>query len=910
MNIAQSPWWRCTGAVIAAALTLVTSAADVRVELMTRGQVTLLTEELSRSTLPPGQQRLLLDVARLVLDSLGRGPGAALDSTERSKLLAALASGAEVAAAEKIDPELAEQVAAVIIARLVEPRLSVLEYWEQDGTVRRRISAEVAPSASAAIALLQSAEAQWQARSEALAAKITTVDSPEAAMYEQVLLRQRSASYTRWMAEYARLLTMAPTDARRAATAKQAIDALQEFSADGSGVEAVVRGRIGKYWLLAGDAAAATAALNSAATSGGAAAQQYDARYFLAVAALKAGDIPAARRKLAELRTFAADKFATANESVTSGLRAAEWMLEYRLETASDNDVAARSSLVKLVTQRPDLAELVQAQLLEGIKDGDLRTVDTDVLLMLARAAMSQRAASSADAQASRQQMLARGIAACDEILRRSRIIGAEAAISAESQREALLIRGQLMAAVSDSPAAVTAMLDFIERYPDHPDAPRVLDTASGAVARLRANAQADKDIDAAYGRLLALAVGRPFDRQELRYEYGRWLLTADTLGPARYRNAMEQFSRVPKTDSNYHASILSRLIVAKQWLENAEIKLSPTDKAALVKLTSDLATQLEADRAPQRAAGWLLASDVARRHGTASGKPGDPRTALAMLDRVDTSIASGLPRSLVSQVLSLRVSLLMELGENQAAGQAVLGLLALGDGSAQADVLIALLGRLEADMAEALSAGDAAKARQMARQRTELAAGLAVSANANSATADQARKYRLDLFHAEAARAEAGLVENADARKASAQQALQMYDLLAAPELQRRWQQATGRTGADPLVDMGQAVLRLQLGVETDASRQVLAKLLEGRLLGSAMIEAPDGGLRPNSRWWDATLALYEANTALALATSDTTAKANLLAAVRRLYVVHGQTPGGALYAGRVARLLAMLES
>jgi hypothetical protein len=77
----------------------------------------------------------------------------------------------------------------------------VLEYWEEDGELRRRVSAEVAPVAGAAVALLVAAEVQWKAQAEVLAAKITTVESPEASMYERVLSRQRGANYTRWMTE-------------------------------------------------------------------------------------------------------------------------------------------------------------------------------------------------------------------------------------------------------------------------------------------------------------------------------------------------------------------------------------------------------------------------------------------------------------------------------------------------------------------------------------------------------------------------------------------------------------------------------------------------------------------------------------------------------------------------------------
>lgn len=906
MNAARSQWRRLAGAVLLAASlpALSASSADVRVELMSRGQATLLEEELSRSTLPTGQRRLLLDVTRLVLDGIGRGPGAALAESERSRLLAAVSSGAQVAAVEKIAPELAEQVAAVIIARLVEPRLSVLEYWPEDGAVRRRVSAEVAPAAAGAIALLIAAEEQWKAQAEVLAAKITTVDSPEAATYERVLAQQRSATYTRWMAEYAQLLTMDAADARRPAAAKKAIAALQEFAADGSGVEAAVRARVGKYSLLAGDSTAAAEALESAAAKGGAPSQEYDARYFLVVAALQGGDVPAARQRLAGLRAFGAVKFG-GDHAALDRLRAAEWMLEYRIEAAAGNDAAARGALVSLVTQRPDLVELVQAPLLAGIKDGDLRTVDTDVLLMLARAAMSQRTVAPGDNDRSRLQLLTQGVAATEEVLRRAGVIGGEASVPADARREALLLRGQLLAGGRDTASAAAAMLDFIERYSADAEAPRLLDAASGVVARLRATSSADNDVAKVYGRLLTVAVNRPFDRQELRYEYGRWLMAADELGIARYRSAMEQFARVPQNDGNYQAATLSRIVVAKQLLDSTDVKFPAADRAALVKMTAELGGQLEQQQAPQRAAGWLLAADVARRHGIIDGKPGDTRTALTMLGKVDTSAAGGLPRALASQVLSLRVSLLMETGDNQAAGRSVVELLALGDGVTQADVLVVLLGRLEGDMAEALAAGDVAKARQMARQRTELAAGLA-----SSTGADEARKYRLDLFCAEAARAEASLVEGAEARKAAARQVLQMYDLTAAPAVQRRWQQTSGREGVDPLVEMGQAVLRLELGLQTEPSREVLARLLEGRLLGSAMVEAEDGDLRPNGRWWDATLSLYEANAALARQTDDAAAKATLLAAVRRLYVVHGQMPGGAMYAGRVARLLAMLES
>ena len=906
-----------------------TESPKVAVELAARGQVTLLREELATGQWSEGQRKLLQDVAALVLDASGNvgrtdstgtstGKSApALTVAERGKLLAGVASAAEVSAAEKIDPAVAEQLAAVIIARLVEPRLAVLEYWEQDGTVRRRVAAEVAPVASAAVLLLQSSADQLRTAADGLSQKITTIDSPAAAEYERVMLRQRGASYTRWMAEYARLLAMETSDPRRAEGAKQAIAALEEFAVDGSGVEMIVRTRIAKYQLLAGDATAAAKAVQAAlVATGGGPGLQYDARYVGVVAAIKSGEYVAARGKLAELRTFGRQAFGDGSAAVV----AAERMLEYRLEAAAGQPEAARAALMKLVADRPDLIELVQTPLLAGMADGDLRSVDAEVLLLLARSARQQ---SSGDGQA-RQEIVGKGIAAADEIIRRADpLLAAQSRPQPSAVREAMLARGILLAESSGSDPgrgvlAASALLDFVTAHPADEDASAALNTAGSVVARLRQLAPGDAKVDLVYGRLLAVAVGQPFDRGELRYEYGRWLMgqaaaagSATQAGnAAKFRMAMEQLARVPRSDANHSAAVLSRILCVKQLLDSGIVS-SAAERLTLATSAGELAAQLEKDRAGQRVAGWLLAADVVGRHGGREAA-GDPAGALAMLAHVDTSGAAGaegLSRGLVGQVLSLRVSLLMETGQNEAAGKAVLELLAQDSSQAQADVLVMLLQRLEADMSRALASDDLINARRMARQRSELAAGLAAGLVA-SGGGEEMQRYRLALFHAEATRAEVPLAESAQARQAKGQAALGLYDTLAAERSQAVWRQASGRQGLDPLVEMGQAVLKLELGRETEASRAVLSRLLEGRLLGSAMVEGDDGALRPNSRWWDATLALYEANAKLVIDAGDRAAKQDLLSAVQRLYVLYGEQPGGAVYGARVGRLRAMLGS
>ena len=892
-------------------------------DLASRGLTSLLDRALDVNNVPPAQRDGLKTLVSLKQLSTSR-----LSSAQRQALVAKIAAGLEAALPAMNDPRTMMQQATALLQYGVERDVNTLEYWGENP----RTQAALRPVVEAVVKLLDKTAAEAQTQATALSNQIGNPNDPKARQWEQMSDLQTASAYTRHMVDYYLALALDPKDARRGEVTKEGIEFLKQYDNADSTVQPVVRLRIGKLHLARGDFDQAKEVFGSIIagkdiTPAPDAGQQWEAKYFTAVADLLAHKMPEVQQELNDLVAWQQANLPK-DKAAQDGAAAAASMLQYRIHSLNAElgktddakklaNAEAVKVLIDLVNRRPDLRGVIYDQLLSHLPpDADLKTLD--VLLLQGFVARADEERQRPDNEKPDVKALERGIDAAREVLRRWK--AAPTSVNAQLADTDALVLGFLLERLGRHAEAAEAMLDYLTDFGKDPNnASLALENALAIIGKLRSDpATADQPaVVHAYERVLPIAIKPPFSRKEFAYEYARRLQLS-----GKYKEAIEYFHQMPANDKRIASARFFEMVALQQQLDEEPVNSPdrPRLAAEFAKLLDEVRSRLttamntaltDQERLQYRSMlvrTTLVAADAARRDQN------DPRKTLQLLENFE-SIAKGLPNEneLVGNVLYTRVQAYMALDDSNAATQALVALLKSKGGGEGAGIVYHLLEKLNAELEHARQTGDHARMLVLARNRAKLSGFLVDWARNNAVPNIKKFTYRYSVFDAATKHMAANLETDPAARKAGLEAALKLYRQLEAPEnaeLYRATLDANSpeRNYPDPAVLLGIGLIAYDLGDYAEAQKR-LGTLLTDRKLGTPTIAVEENGqtkINQNDQYWEATLKLMQSNIALAQSgdASAAAAKTETINYLKQLYIRWGREVGGKRWAPEFEKL------
>jgi hypothetical protein len=877
----------------------------VMAELANRGLSNLLQREFQLNHTPQSQQQAmaaLMSVRQLA------DPAANLTFAQRQAMLESVSKGIDAALPSITDPTMLMQIAQQMVSTSVDPDINALEYFGGNPATRSRVR----PVVETVLKIYAQAARIAAARADDLANHLTPSDDAGAKRWQQIDELRNLATFNGYMVDYDLCLALEESDPARFELADKAIAGLKAYDNNDSAVQAAVRNRIGKLNLAKGDYGSAMAVFQQVIDNSSAEikpaptlAEQYEARYFLAVAQVSAGQLDAAQQSADALEPWQHRNLDAAQQK---GADAALSMLQYRLGTAradaaTDPDEKKRQNdaavavLMALLRDQPQYRTVIFQQLASRMSTtqpggGDLAAMDP-LLLMAVQQQGEQQFALPAD-QKIDAPVMDRAIAAAHEILRRRGTGGIDSATAARSA----YVIPYLLQREGKARESAGAFLDFAQQFPDQTtQANDALDHATALIGQLRKDDPQDQDTRKLYDRFLPLAIGEPFNRKAFAFEYAVLLQRQ-----GHYQQAMDFYRQVPASDPQYAASRFYLMVALKQQLDDANQHLPAAQRAGVLVEIQQLADQIDAQSTASLAAAIndaqkqreraRLARTALIAAGVAGGEQKDPRRALQQLDGFEAKVA-GLPDAtdLLFEALSLRVNAQMALGRADEATATLVQLLQTKQGNEGPALVFDLLKQMDADSDGARIAGDTARVRQLAQNRATLS-GFLVSWAANNADPKiKGMTDRYRIFDAATKQQAAELASDPATRKADLDAAVAQYQHLAKGP------------NPDPAVQLGLGLVQFDRG-DYLAAKQTLGPLITNKKIGNATMVVQQNGeptTAENPTYWEANLRLLQSIAAVARQNpTDAQASSDLADArryLKQLYVEWPKTIGGARY-------------
>jgi hypothetical protein len=885
-------------------------------ELANRGLDALLERAFVVNKVPKEKQDGIRTISALRELS---DPKSKLSTRQRQERIGQIVSGIEQALPGMNDPRVLMQQASVLIKFGVERDVNTLEYWGENP----RTQATLRPIAQVVVKLLDKASKSAEKQAETVANSLKSLDDPRAAQSEELSALATSAAYTRAMSEYYVALSIDRADSKRKEIATAAADFLAEFDNPETEVQPIVRNRIAKLQMTAGNFDKAREIFRSVAAVTDVKPPpdwyaQYEARYFTAVCEVLARKPGDASKSYEELLTWQ-KTVAAPDPKVLPAINAAASMLEYRIRgleaSLAPNDAAKKAAndkaiavLLNLVRERPDLQGIIFEQIAGKLPENpDVKSLDPLLLQAMIRKGEDERL--KAAGQPFDKPTVERAIAAAREVVARK---GKDGIDPKTAENSTLLIAFFLDKLERPADAAM-AFLDYAKQYPTAANAKLALDNAQALVARLRKEAVDDPATIKAYERFLEIAIGPPFSRTEFAFEWARRLQLN-----GRYADAIEFYRKVPDTDKRKVSARFYEMVARQQQFDapgNAAL-----DRPKAIQEVQQLAAEVRKGAEAQLASAQtdqekmaarsllvrttLLSADIARREQK------DPKKTLELLADFEKQ-AEGLPNQtdLLGSVLFARVQSYMALGQNNEATQTLVGLLKTMPGGEGATIVFNLLEKLNADLDKARAAGDVQQMKVLANNRAQLSGFLVDWAKTNSDENIRKFTYRYSVFDAATKHLAADLESDPAERKAGLQKALELYEKLQSDESVALYQatlpptaSTADRNSPDPAVSLGIGLIAFDLENYAEAQKR-LGQLLTDRKLGTPVTETIENGetkVTENDKYWEATLKLLKSNIALAggstgspqAGASETrTQTENYL---KQLYIRWGEAVGG----------------
>ncbi len=852
-------------------------------ELASRGLNDLLERALELNQVPEAKRVGIRAIAALREFSEA---DAKLTGVQRRALLSKIAAGIEQAISSLDDPHTLMEQASLLIRQGIEPDVNTLEYWGDN----EHTQAELKPVMQAVIKLLDRCQGEATRRADEIGDQLSGPSDPRGRGWEEMTTLANNATYTKNMLMYDLALCAPAGSNERKEIAGQAIELLRQFDNADSAVQPAVKNQIGKLHMICGalDEARRSFAIVAAAkdlTPLPDARQQYEARYFPALCDVLSGNEAGAREKLAALLSWQEGNLPR-DQKTRDGADAASVLLQYQLANlhastemaASEKSKAVsqgRGLLLGLVKRRPDLRGIVLEQLL-GTMPADADPKQLDPLLLQAILQRTDAERLKAEGEPIDANVLKRGMAAARELVSRR----GQAAVDLETVAGAALLLPMLQERLGNLVEAANGFLDYLKDFATSPkNATLALDAAQSVIGRLRADpGRANRaDVARLYERFLPVAIGEPFQRKQLAFEYARLLQQQGKL-----REAANVFAQVPRDDPRIASARFYQMVCLRQQLDDQKLQGASRTKvineftllAQKVHALADesLSTaKSESESARGRAIlvrTALLNADVARR------EQNDPERTLALLENIESKTRglAGEP-NLLASALYTRVQAFMALGKTDQATASLVKLLETRNGGEGVSIVYDLMQRLNQELDQAQAADDKQRMAAIARNRAALSGFLVEWARKNPDPKIQQYAYRYSVFDAATRHLAADLEQDQVSRVVALKNALERYKKLEAPEAVGMYRATIDSgTGIDPIypdpqVSLGIGLVAYDLADYAEAQKR-LGQLLVDRMLGSPQRNVEENGIErivDNDEYWEATLKLLRSNLSIA---------------------------------------------
>jgi hypothetical protein len=896
-------------------------------ELGSRGLTTLLNRAFDVNNVAQDARQGTL--ALIAINQLN-DPSQKLTATKKRALVEEAVTGISGALPSLKDPKALMKAASVLITESVEKDVNTLEYWGDNP----KTQSQLRPVVQAVIKMLDQAS-KLAADAANTAANQIQNPNDKVAMdrYEKLNNLALTAEYTKNLVNYDLALALDAADPQRKQIVKDTTDYLKQFDDPSQPVRALVDVRMAKLFMTAGDFDNAHKYFNLVATADPKdfptkpeIAQQYEARYFNAVADLLAQKPDDAQKGLDDLVAWQSANLPS-DPTSTKGANAAAAMLKYRIESlradlASDAEQKKKfnddsvATLQQLLKDQPALQSIIFEQLMSKLPS-DAPMGSLDPLLLEAMAHRGEEITIKNDPLTDQTTpTLNRAVAAARELASRP-------GVDPEKANNAQLLLGFMLQKLNHLPEAADAFMDYAQHNAATPayaqKAQLAISNAEATVASIRSdeNLRDTPEGVKAYERLLPLAIDPPFNDHSLAYEYAKRLLTQN-----HPTQAIHYFSLVPPDDKRILFARYYEMIARKSELD----LMPPTDPRrpdALVKI-QDLADQvrqgaaaaLASTPADQRnsfrsilAGTSLLAAELARVDQK------QPARALELLSDFESQ-AAGLPdeSQRLTDMLLIRVQSDMALNRTEQATAELVKL--LNRNPAEGGRLVyGVLTSLDDQLSRAEASGNTEQIRSIARNRAKLTGFLVEMARNSKEPAINKLAYGYAVFDAEVQRYAATQEPDQSARQAGLQKALALFNQLNTPDNLAQFQadyaarlaakkregnaapadaqdQQQGPPEYDPAVILGLARTQFDLGDWKDA-RDGFSRLISDKKLGPPVRTTIQNGQETqtdNDQYWEANLKLLRCNFNI----NDPADVARSKTYLKTLYIRSGADIGG----------------
>ena len=900
-------------------------------ELGSRGMTTLLNHAFDVNKVPEDAR-----AGQLALIAIGQlnDPAIKLTSAQKRSLVEQAVQGIHGALPSLKDPKALMKAATTLINVSVEKDVNTLEYWGDNPKTQSQLQ----PVVQAVIEMLDKATVEATAAANVAANQINNPNNVVAINNWQNLNNlAQTSEYTKNLVNYDLVLSLDAADPKRKEIVGTTTDYLKQFDDPTQPVRALVDVRMAKLYMVSGDFSSAHKLFSLVAAADPKEfpakpeiAQQYEARYFGAVAYVLAKSPDDAQKSLDDLISWQGANLPS-DKASKDGADAAAAMLKYRIESlraelASDPDEKKKfngqsvATLEQLLKDQPSLQGIIFEQLMSKLP-ADAAMGSLDPLLLEAMAHRGEEitlkpAALTDDTT----PIVERAVSAAKELMTRP---GVDPAMA----NNASLLMGFMLQKLNRLPEAANAFMDYAQKHADDPadqkNAQLSINNAEATVGAIRAdeNERDKPDAVKAYERLLPLAINPPFGHVNLAYEYAKRLLKQNH--PVE---SVKYFELVPADDKRLLASHYYETIALKGELDT--LKPRDANRSSLLVKIQNLADEVRqgaqeqlATAPPDQAITYrsmlagtsLLAAELAR----ADQK--QPQRALQLLANFESQ-AQGLPdeNQRLTDMLLIRVQSFMSLNQTDQATAELVKL--LNRNPAEGGRLVyGVLTSLDGQLSRAEASGNQEQIREIARNRAKLTGFLVDMAQKSTEPAIKKLAYGYAVFDAEVQRYAATQEPDEAAKKAGLEKALELFKKLDSPDGLKQYQadlaarqdakkKAGGAASADepadsqgqadappeydPAVMLGLGRTAFDLGDWKEA-RDRFSRLISEKKLGPPVRTSIVNGQpveMDNDQYWEATYKLLKSNFNINNAPDVEKSKIYL----KSLYVRNGAAIGG----------------
>jgi hypothetical protein len=852
-------------------------------ELQSDALDSLLTREFDVDNTPKKERDAIesLKALRLLND-----PKYTPSGTERLKLARQAAQGLQDAKASlPKDSARLERYAQTLYGAAVTYYESTLEYWGENAATQEQFK----PIADTIADLYQMA-------SDAAAAQCTTAATANNLALAQSLDEEsRNDTYISYLCQYDRALAVDASTPQGKDERKKIVDDavgnLEQYDDPANSVQPIVELNMGKLRMLEGDTTRANkwfdSIINKQLVPPATPYQINDAYYFKANTCVLAKDSAGAAKAMAAFKEYqkglpailAKANVAQANiDQTMKETDTVNSLLQYRIDLLDNKLADAQTVLTDLKKSRPDLAKLIDEQLINCLPpDQPVAGMAPFLLNAVMNKAATEQHKPSKDQD---KKVLQRGLDASKEVLTRK----GDKEITPDFVLFAAKLEPALQEALGEDVDAINGYLDFVDKYKTtyKDDANGMLQGAYAIVAALQKTNPEAAGLAPAYERFLKAAVSPPFNYTAFCYGYGLML-----QGRGDLADAGDLYKRVPTSDPHYD-SARYQLMLADYGLVNTPNR----DQAAHTALVNELATVSQeisshyanATSKEDRLKG-AYATMIAFQ--LALNDQHDPKTALSLEEGFDKKVA-GLDQeqAFIVAGLFVRYGAHMELQQSDQATTDLVDIMNKAPGDTGAKLVHDQLTELEKQFDKAQVDDDKPLMLVLSRNQAKLSGFLSDWAKNNTNPANRKAYYGYAVFDAKIKRIAGTLENNPAAKENDLNEALKQYEFLASPKGHELYvAQLDPSKGADPslpdtYVELGKALTQYELHDYKDAGDE-LGSLLINKRLGDTTSDA----------YWEATLKLYACNYELAQA-KDADAIKNLDETKRGLkgvYIIGG---------------------